>query len=398
MGIQRKIKNAEGFISIVVLVIMTGILLAALTISDLSVRLSRTATENRALLQARLAADTGIERAKVFLMADPLWSDGSVAVGPVDKTSEVEEVIIDHIVQEGKQVAVVTSTGKCANTRKTVRAVIETGLVPLVSAYGGGIKQLKENSSITVGGNSWIRSDVLVNGSLAIQGNGWIGSPSKKRTVYVNGLVDMGQKGTLFGDVYSTSYIYGKQILGDSYPYWKPPTAFPDIRDVGALVSLARSVAQTIEKVTGEKHYFQGNKTFTTLELSELEGTYFVEGNVYLPGGSTNARGSIVASGNIYVNGSLQAEGLVLMTASDLILKNASNTSIALAVAGGDAGWKQTGGGNASFTLKYGALVAGTINGGDLRGSVVLEQNDAVDFGTLSAPVHTTKIVARSEL
>jgi hypothetical protein len=27
-----------------------------------------------------------------------------------------------------------------------------------------------------------------------------------------------------------------------------------------------------------------------------------------------------------------------------------------------------------------------------------LEQNDAVDFGTLAAPVHTARIVSRSEL
>lgn len=397
LGICGKLTGGRGFILPVVLVIAVGVFFAGLAAGTLSVRASKTAADDRTLAQARLAADTGIERVKVFLMADPQWSDGSVAEGPVDDTSEVEKVTIEHATQDGKQVAVVTSTGRCRGVRKTVRAVIETGQVPLVSAYGGGVKQLKEGVGITAGGNSWVRSDVLVNGPLAVQGNGWIGSLSNKRTVYADGIVNAGNKGTIFGDVYATSAIVGT-VSGKKNPYWNPPVPFPDIKDVNALVGLARSVAQAMEKATGETHYFPGSKTFTASELANLEGIYYVEDSAYIPGGVTNSRASIVAAGGIYVTGSLWAEKLVLMSADDLVLRNSSNTSVALAVAGGDAGWRQTGGGNASFTLKYGALVAGTVNGGDLRGSVVLEQNDAVDFGTLAAPVHTAKIVSRSEL
>ncbi|WP_156896858.1 hypothetical protein [Desulfovirgula thermocuniculi] len=173
---------------------------------------------------------------------------------------------------------------------------------------------------------------------------------------------------------------------------------FPEIGDVNALVGLARYIAQAQEQATGKKHYFPGDKTFTASELAGLSGTYFVEGTAYLPGGVTNARAAVVAVKGISVTGSLQAEGVTLITAGNLALRNSSDTSVALAVAGGDAGWRQTGGGNASFTLKYGALVAGTINGGDLRGSVVLEQNDAVDFGTISAPVHTARVISQSEV
>lgn len=393
---RKPFRSERGFALPFVLIIASILLIAGLAAAGYARVLSRAAADDRALAQARCAADTGVERAKIFLMADPQWSKGSVAEGNVDETSEVERVTIDHTEQNGKQVAVVTSTGRCGKIRKTVRAVIETGLVPLISAYGGGIKQLG-NANFTAGGNSWVRSDVLVNGSLAIQGNGWIGTPSNKRTVYADGVVNAGNKGTIFGDVYATSAISGA-VSGQKNPYWDPPVPFPDIGDVGVLVDIARYVAQAQEELTGKQHYFSGDKSFSASELADLSGVYFIEGTAYLPGGTTNARASIVAMTGISVMGSLQAEGVTLMTAGDLTLRNASNTSVALAVAGGDAGWKQTGGGNASFALKYGALVAGTVNGGDLRGSVILEQNDAVDFGTLAAPVHTTKVVSQIEM
>lgn len=395
---MRGRSSERGYVLPAALAVAALLLFAGLAVGQYVLAVSRAAADDRTLAQARMAADTGIERAKVFLLADPLWSDGSVAEGPVDETSEVEEVTIEHFSQNGKQMAEITSTGRCRGARKTVKAVFEIGAVPLIVSYGGGVKQLKEGAGFTAGGNSRVRSDVLVNGPLAVQGNGWIGTPSKTRTVYADGWVDMGNKGTLFGDVYATGAISGTQILGERHPYWTPPVAFPDIRDVDALVGLARAIAQAVEQATGVQRYFPGNKTFSASELAGLEGVYFVEGTAWLPGGATSARAAVVAGQGIRVTGSLRAEGLTLMTAGDLVLRNASNTSVALAVAGGDAGWRQTGGGRASFTLEYGALVAGTVNGGDLRGNVVLEQNDAVDFGTLAAPVHTARIVSRSEL
>lgn len=397
MLLGKLLRSEKGFALPAVLVVAAVLLIAGLASAEYARVLSRAAADDRALAQARMAADTGIERVRVFLMADPLWSDGSIAEGSVDETSEVEEVTIEHTTQDGRQVAVVTSTGRCRNVRKTVQAVIETGMVPLISAYGGGVKQLKEGTGVTAGGNSWIRSDVLVNGSLTVRGNGWIGTPSNRRTVYADGTVDAGKKGTIFGDVYATSAITGT-VSGKKYSYWDPPVSFPNIEDVDALVSLARAMAQATEQATGEQHYFPSDKVFTAQDLRNLKGVYFVEGDAYVPGGATNSRASIVAADDIFVTGSLLAEQLVLMAGDSIDLKNSSGTSVALAVAKGDAGWGTTGGGHATWTLKYGALVAGTVNGGDLRGSVVLEQNDAVDFGTLAAPVHTARVVSRTEL
>jgi len=398
VGIQRAVRDVRGFAAPLVLVIMVGVLLAALAASGLSARSSKGAADDRTLAQARCAADTGVERAKVFLMADPQWSDGSVAEGPVDETSEVEKVTIEHATQDGKQVAVVTSTGKCRGIRKTVRAVIETGLVPLVSAYGGGIKQLKDTVEMTVSGSAIIKSSVLVNGNFHLMGTGYVGDPENPRTVYADGYIHVKKVYTIYGDAYATSWITPRAATGIQDDYWTPPVSFPDIKDLPALLALAKETALALERATGVQHYFPSSKTFTAAELANMEGVYYVEGDAYLPAGSASQRVSVAASGSIRVNGSLQAEGMVLMALGDLVFKNGSNTSIALAVAGGDAGWSATGGGNASLALKYGALVAGTVNGGDVRGNVTLVQNDAINFSLLSGPVHTAKIISRSEL
>lgn len=394
---RKLFRSEKGFALPAALVVAAVLLIAGVTSAEYARVLSRATADDRALVQARMAADTGIERAKIFLMAYPLWKNGEMAEGPVDETSEVEEVTIEHTTQDGRQMAVVTSTGRCRNVRKTVQAVVETGLVSLISAYGGGVKQLKGETGFTVGGNSWARSEMLINGSLTIQGNGRIGSPSSKRTVYVDGTVNTREKGAIFGDVYATSEITGT-VSGEKYSYWDPPVSFPDIEDVNALIGIARVIAWATEQATGEQRYFPLGKTFTASELKNLEGVYFVEGDAYVQGGAADSCASIVAANNISVTGSLLAERLVLMAGDSINLKNASGTSVALAVAKGDAGWGTTGGGRAAWTLKYGALVAGTVNGGFLRGSVVLEQNDAVDFGTLAAPIHTARVISRTEL
>lgn len=397
LGLHRKLTDTRGFVMPVVLVVTAALLLAGLAAAALSVQASKMAAGDRELAQARCAADTGIERVKIFLRADPQWSDGSVAEGPVDESSEVEEVTIEHTVRDGKRVAIVTSTGRCGKVRKTVRAVIETGLVPLISAYGGGVKQLGQGD-LELGGSALVKSDVLINGSLDIRGNAAIGLPGENRTVYADGSIYVQKAESIRGDAYATGYVHPLAATGKVVANWEPPVAFPGIGDLNSLIGLARSIAQATEQATGKQHYFPSSKTFTSSELANLEGIYFVEGDARVSGGNTSARASIVAAGDIYVTGSLLAERLVFMAGGDIDLKNSSGTSVALAVAGGDAGWRQTGGGNASFTLKYGALVAGTVNGGDLRGSVVLEQNDAVDFGTIAAPVHTAKVISRSEV
>lgn len=391
VGVYRKLTGDWGFVTPVALVIATILLFVGLAVALLSTQASKMVAGDRALAQARCAADTGVERIKVFLMADPLWSDGSAAEGPVDETSEVERVTVEHTVRDGKQVAVVTSTGRCGKVRKTVRAVIEIRPVPLMAAYGGGVKQLG-GAPLEFGSSSLIKSNVLVNENLQVSGNAAVGLPGEERTVYADGNIYVKKAKSIRGDAYATGYVDPAAATGQAVSDWTPPVPFPDIGDVDRLVGLGRSIAQAVEQATGKQHYFPSGHTFSASELASLEGVYFVEGNARIPGGATNARASIVAADNISVDGSLRAESLVLMAAGDLVLRNASETSVALAAAGSNAGWV----GGASF--KCGALVVGTVSEGRVQGNVTLEQNDEVDFGALAAPIYTARVVSRSEV
>ncbi|MGB9801385.1 MAG: hypothetical protein ACPLSX_00350 [Arcobacter sp.] len=361
-------------------------------VSDLSIQASKLTGNDRALIQARYAAYTGIERIKIFLTTDPQWTDGSVAVGPVDNTSEVEKITIER---GNDQTIMVTSTGKCRNIRKNAIAVIKIGTVSLISLYGGGIKQLNK-TPLQFSGSSVVKSDVLVNSNLYIWGNAVIGLPGETRTVYANGDVYALKEKVIQGNVYAAGWVSPQAASGQTISNWMPPVQFPNIEELNTLINYSRGIALAIEKSTGRQHYFLNDKTFTESELKNAEGIYFVEGNAYIKGGTTNARASIIAANSIYINSSFTAENIVLIAGNSINLENSTSVSVALAI-GDNIGWKNTGGGNTILTLKYGALIAGTINGGSVRGNAVLEQNDKINFNLLAAPVHTTQIISYSE-
>lgn len=380
-----------------VLVIAAAALIAGLAAADLAARAAKMAAGDRMLAQARCAADTGVERIKAYLLFDPLWSDGSAAVGPVDGTSEVVSVDVQHSTQNGVHVATVTSVGRCLGTEKAVRAVIQIGEIPLISAYGGGIKQLKRASIVFVG-SCLIKSDLLVNGSLSVSGNASIGLPGETRNVYAAGDIDVQKEKRINGNAYATGEVSAGAATGQNVSGWNPPVPFPDIADVARLVDFAREAALEEERTTGVQHYFPGSKTFTAADLAGMDGVYFAEGGVTISGGTTGARASVVSAGDISVTDRLNAEKVALIAAGDVLLRNSRDVSVALVLAGGDAGWGGTGGGSASWLLKYGALAAGTVNSGFVRGNVTIEQNGAVDFGALAAPIHTTQVISRTEL
>lgn len=389
---QQRI-NCRGFVLLLVLIALAvaSILLSAVLI--LSLHTGKLSSSSGATLQARYAAYTGIERIKYFLAVDPNWSNGEAAEGPVDESSRVQKVTIEHT---DDQTIVITSTGECCGVKKTIRAKIQIGLVPLVSAYGGGIKQLKP-LPLEFSGSSLIKSNVLVNGPLYIWGSSAVGLPGENRTVYVNGDVYTLKNGAVNGSIYAVGWADPKAATVQVVSNWVPAVQFPDIQEINALINYAREASQALEKATGRQHYFLGNKVFTEAELKNAEGVYFVEGNAYIQGGVTGANAAIAASGGIYINSSFTAENMTLIAGSSINLRSSTSVSVALAV-GNDVGWKSTGGGKAVLTLKYGALAAGTINAGSVRGNVVLEQNDAVNFYTLSAPIHTTRIISYSEV
>ncbi|MEW5935472.1 MAG: hypothetical protein AB1816_17980, partial [Bacillota bacterium] len=177
---------------------------------------------------ARLAADTGLERISRYLAADPGWSDGRVAEGPVGPRSRVERV---EIARESGDVVRVTSvgvSGAAYPVRKTVRAALRLGLVPLVGAYGGGVKALG-GSALEVSGSAQVLSGLLVSGGLDVGGSAQVGSDSEPRKVYVSGDVVSQKAGAIRGLVYATGAVSPGAATGESVSGWTPPQEFPDI-------------------------------------------------------------------------------------------------------------------------------------------------------------------------
>ena len=342
---------------------------------------------------ARLAADTGLERISRYLAADPNWSDGSVAEGPVGPRSRVERV---EIAREGEVVRVtsVGVSGAAYPVRKTVRARVRFGLVPLVGAYGGGVKALG-GSPLDISGSAQLFSGLLVSGGLDIGGSARVGSDSEPRKVYVSGNVWSQKPGAIRGSVYATGAVSKNAATGENVSGWTPPQAFPDIGQVAQMVELGRMQAQLLEGAGGGQRYFPGNRTFTAAELAGMEGVYFVEGTAYLTGGSASSRATIVAGGDIVLSGSLDAPSVALITGNNVVARNSTLVHVALIVAGGDAGWSGTGGGHGGFRMEYGALAAATVNQNRLRGNVTLEQDDEVDFSLVSGPVRVTETLER---
>ncbi|MEW5935883.1 MAG: hypothetical protein AB1816_20060, partial [Bacillota bacterium] len=248
---------------------------------------------------ARLAADTGLERISRYLAADPSWSDGSVAEGPVGPRSRVERV---EIVHEGGDVVQVTSvgvSGAAYPVRKTVRARLRLGLSPLVASYGGGVKVLG-GSPLRVSGNARVYSDVMVSGGLELGGDAQVGWRflwwEWPRKVYVSGDLTGRRDGMIIGSAYATGSISpGGIATRENVPGWTPPTPFPDIARVADMVELGRMQAQLLESAGGGQRYFPGDHTFTLVDLLQMEGPYFVEGTAYVWGGIVPSRATIVA-------------------------------------------------------------------------------------------------------
>lgn len=385
----------EGYLSILLAAVMAlAMTVAAFGVHEVGVASRRGFALDLDTAQARLAADTGAERVVRYLAADPSWSDGSVAAGPVGDRASVEEVKIER---DGDVVTVtsVGVSGRAHPVRKTVRVRLRVGLVPLVGAYGGGVKALG-GSALEVSGSAQILSGLLVSGGLQLGGDARVGSDSEPRKVYVSGDIWSQKAGAIRGSAYATGTVSPGAATGENVSGWTPPQEFPDIGQVAWMVELGRLQAQLLEAATGVQHYFPGDHAFTAADLAVMAGVYFVGGTAHLMGGSTSARASIVAAEDIVLYGSLDAPAFSLIAGRDVVARNSTLVHVAVIVAARDAGWGGTGGGHGVLRMECGALAAATVNGNRLRGNVTLEQDDEVDFGLVSGPVYGTRILERT--
>jgi len=420
VGLHGRLEDNRGFILPLTAIILIAAVILVTTVMVVSQRTSKTAIYDYCTAQARYAADTGIERIKLYFLGDSYWSDGSVAEGPVDKNSTVEKVLIEHQVYDNKEVAVITSTGRCRDVKKTVRVVMEISRIPLITSYGGGLKVLNPYStakpddpkSVTIqsyGRLFPVNTDLLINGNLYIEGYPLIGNRSKPRHIYVAGsiITDYAyNKPAIIGDAYAAGTVNPEYVSGTAVSGYEMPE-MPDINDVDNLVSVARELAKITEKATKEQHYFPSSKVFKESDIKKLKrGVYFVEGDAYIRGDvKTNSEIAIVASRDFYIDRisywiypKIKDENLTIIAGRNVIIQYARTVDIALAVAKDLISWTPAPGGKA--TLRYGAFVGSRIYITHYGGTTTLEfsQNDNIDFDVLAAPIHTGKIIERTEI
>lgn len=340
--------------------------------------------------QARLAADTGIERALPFLLADPAWVDGGVAVGPVGDRARVESVRVDR----AGEIIRLSSVGISGRVRKTAWARVRAGVVPLVGSYGGGVKSLG-GAALDLSGNATVDSNLLVRGGLNLSGSSQVGVPARPRHVYVEGDAWSKKQGTVCGEAFATGSVSPGMATEGEHPGWVPPEPLPQAGEIAALVELGRLQAELLEAAGRGTHVFEGDRVFTAADLAAMSGTYYVGGTAVLTGGSVVSAVAIVAGGNVRVLGDLDAPSVCLLAARNVSASNSRRVRVAVVAAAGDAGWSGTGGGHGSFVMEYGAMVASSLNGNFLRGSTLLRQDGTITFDAVAGPVRTFEILER---
>lgn len=148
---MKRITSGKGFVTPILAVILSAVLLLGVAVSGLSDQMSLTSRYDWNVAQARSAADTGLERAKAKLLENPMWDNGSEVTGTIDQNvpdAQIENVDVKQesltINSDGSitRIVTVTSTGasgKAVNkVSKTVQAKISVNIPVPDGGNGGG--------------------------------------------------------------------------------------------------------------------------------------------------------------------------------------------------------------------------------------------------------------------
>ncbi|MDI6604229.1 MAG: hypothetical protein QME35_03680 [Thermoanaerobacteraceae bacterium] len=381
-------KNEDGFTLALVLVVLSALLILAGTASYLSVRTSRAAIDDRSLVQARCAADTGIERARLYLSIFPFLRaniiPNLVSNYTIDNTSKNTYLEIMDDDQKRPNVVKIVSTGECRGVKKTVTAYVQLSTGTLFKLIYPGFMRLPSTSQY----QPWQPENAIINSD-----------------VYLNG--DLVNKATIKGNVYAAGKIknYG-HIYGQSNSNWKGK--LPDITKFSDLIDRAVSIAGQLSSILGNNgHYFNGSHTFTSYDLSNMNGYYFVNGDVTINGGTTNQNKiCIVSTGQININGNLNVNNntnnLVLISKDNFnfAVQYKSNYNFALGLSCGGTPWTANNGESIAIGYEYflvdhtGLYVAPSSSGG-----ITFNQytNNTINLDNLYLIGYSTTIISRTE-
>ncbi|MCL6478537.1 MAG: hypothetical protein K6T65_08970 [Peptococcaceae bacterium] len=124
-------KNEKGASFVLLIVLVSCALIAGLSLTLLSVQSSKNSLYNWEVIQARAAADSGVELAKEKLISNPTWTNAAELVGPLDASvsnSTIQSVTLTPGTatnnKDGSvtQVVTVDVTGACGRAVKEVRS------------------------------------------------------------------------------------------------------------------------------------------------------------------------------------------------------------------------------------------------------------------------------------
>ncbi|MDI6631100.1 MAG: pilus assembly PilX N-terminal domain-containing protein [Bacillota bacterium] len=322
--------------ALMVVVLLTALGTAGLTIATYSRQASAGELDRT---QALYVADAGIELALRKLKVDPLWRDGFT--GLPFGGGMIEEVTVTELSPRSEssvRVKVYSAGSYPAGTpraRKRVEAEVTISYNPFMCCKGvtdkGGVHiagerpgdELTISSTTAVIGDdaqptnlifggaggstpslltltvkeSMMQSGPVVSGNVYTRGNVYITTDSgcKSGSVVVNGGIWAG--GTVAVSSQSPHVNPGDLVTGGTHTL-DDPGQIPYFPASISATETAKAYYRAIAESYGADHYFSGDYRFTSSELQNMNGVYFVNGKAIIDGYYSNytGRATIVAA------------------------------------------------------------------------------------------------------
>jgi len=415
----EKIYSYKGQTFVFVLIITAAIFFiggAALTMGS---SVLKTAKHEKKQGQAYYVAEAGVERTIAKALAEPDWlkttlpESTTIAVSEFDHLAypdsaqgdEIESVTVAKTTHDFYYDLVITSEGSYRGSRKIVEARVRF-FKPIDFE-----KKIWAGTSATFLNNGTINSTVWSNGDITIQNNGTVvnGSIYAMGNVHLNQNAFVGENIEAYGNIdiennaegcyayrdpaspnYLKGWIKSKNNItmgGGATAVWGSAWATNSISDSsnaikgtkhpstdpGITWQLNSFPALTLQQCQDTASYsYVGPKTFTSSDMSNLNGIIFVDGDVTVSGDYTGV-GVIASSGNLTISGSIRRLNtdscLTLISYGKISFSNGCDPVEALI-----------------YTPNICEVSNGThLNGAIVAGTIITDQNAVATFDPLMA-------------
>lgn len=321
---MRSEKGQATLLAVMVIAIIVILGTAGLTLATYSKRAAGSSADGT---RAYYAAEAGVERAIAKLKVDPLWRDGFANLPFGGGT--IESVVLTELSRTAAGVVVkIDSTGAYRKARKKIEAQVTVSYDPFISYQGGGVNIAGEgaNDSLTIESSTTVVGDSGHSTNLVFGGR----EGSSTLTLSVRKHKQMGQSSgpIVYGNVYTRGNVAvtvqsgcmggSTAVVGDVWANGTisaPPGSITGTQHPNAGLNIPRFPAnidptdaakkqQFIDYYTkvaqgyGSGHYFNGDHSFTSAELANMNGVYFVNGKATIAESCNNytGRATIVAA------------------------------------------------------------------------------------------------------